>query len=311
MKRFQRQKWLLTACCLSLLGTETALAEDQNPLSDEIIITATKKAVGVNIFKAPLAVTAFGEAQLEALHVTDLESLSYSVPNVSLDDIGTWRGAANFSIRGLGINSSIPSIDPTVGVFTDGLYLGISSGVVLDVFDLESIEILRGPQGILFGRNVTGGAVLLHTKKPTNEFQASLKTAVESGLRGTGENYYLMGALSGPIIKDKLLARISTFYNKDEGYFKNYEGGPAFGQPDAFSPFGKAETFMVRPSLVFTPNTDLEFIFRFEYGNSKGDGPAAQSHSNGSGIANPIADFDRKGFDFSINEDGLYSCVKK
>ena len=306
MKRFQRWKRLFAASSAALLTAGTALAESRNPLSDEIVITATKKAVGANIFETPLAITAFGEAQLEALHVTDLESLSYSVPNVALDDIGTWRGAANFSIRGLGINSSIPSIDPTVGVFTDGLYLGISSGVVLDIFDLERIEILRGPQGILFGRNVTGGAVLLHTKKPTNEFQASLKTAAESGLRGTGENYYLMGALSGPIIKDKLLARVSTFYNKDEGYFKNYEGGPVVGQPDAFSPFGKAETFMVRPSLVFIPNTDLEFILRFEYGDSKGDGPAAQSHRNGSGVANPIADFDRKSFNFSINEDGLY-----
>ena len=79
----------------------------------------------------------------------------------------------NFSIRGQGINSSIPSVDPTVGVFIDGIYLGTTFGVVLDTFDLESIEVLRGPQGLLFGRNVTGGAVLLRTRRPSGEFRFS------------------------------------------------------------------------------------------------------------------------------------------
>jgi iron complex outermembrane receptor protein len=73
----------------------------------------------------------------------------------------------NFSIRGQGINSSIPSVDPTVGVFVDGVFVGTTYGVVLDTFDLESIEVLRGPQGLLFGRNVTGGAVLLRNARPT------------------------------------------------------------------------------------------------------------------------------------------------
>ncbi len=306
MNHLQRTKLLCLVSSIALAPAGAALAQSQDALSDEIIITATKKAGGISIAAAPLAITAFGTPQLDALHVTDLESLSYSVPNVSLDDIGTWRGAANFSIRGLGINSSIPSIDPTVGVFADGMYMGITSGVVLDVFDLDSIEILRGPQGVLFGRNVTGGAVLLHTKKPKDAFEASFKTAIESGLRGTGENAYLMGAVSGPVIKDKLLARLSVFYNKDDGYFKNYQGGPAFGQPDAFSTFGQAETFMFRPSIIYTPSADLEFILRFEHGESDGDGPAAQSHRNGRGVSNPASDFDRRGFGFSINEDGFY-----
>ena len=79
-----------------------------------------------------------------------LKAIGFSAPSVQLEDVGTQRGYANFSIRGLGINSSIPSVDPTVGVFVDGLYMGTTYGVVIDTFDLESVEVLRGPQGLLF-----------------------------------------------------------------------------------------------------------------------------------------------------------------
>ena len=114
-----------------------------------VTVTATKKANVENVQDVPVAVTAFNSDTLDALNVRDLGSLSYSTPNVSLTDAGTSRGVANFSIRGLGINSTIPSIDPTVGTFVDGVYLGTNGGVVLDLFDLDSVEILRGPQGIL------------------------------------------------------------------------------------------------------------------------------------------------------------------
>lgn len=178
-------------------------------LRDEILVTATKQADAENVQDVPLAITAYGEAQLDALKVRDLESLSYSMPNVSLDDVGTAPGVANFAIRGLGINSSIPSIDPTVGTFVDGIYLGINGGVVLDVFDLESVEVLRGPQGILFGRNTTGGAVLINTKKPGDEWEANFKGAIESGFRDTGKNFYAMGGIGGPIVEDVLRARMA------------------------------------------------------------------------------------------------------
>lgn len=90
-------------------------------LRDEVLVTGTKKADAENVQDVPLAVTAYGEEQLDALKVRDLQSLTTSMPNVSFDDVGTTRGVANFSIRGLGINSSIPGIDPTVGVFKDGV----------------------------------------------------------------------------------------------------------------------------------------------------------------------------------------------
>src|SRR5690606_32157925 len=110
-------------------------------------------------------------------------SLTYTMPNVQLEDVGTARGVANFAIRGIGINSSIPSVDPAVGVFVDGMYMGINSGILADNFDLEAIEVLRGPQGTLYGRNVPGGAVLVRTRAPSYDFEVNGRVGVETGLQ--------------------------------------------------------------------------------------------------------------------------------
>ncbi|MCB2112230.1 MAG: TonB-dependent receptor [Parvularculaceae bacterium] len=292
-------------------------------LRDEILVTATKKADAENVQDVPLAITAYGAEQLAALKVRDLSSLSYSMPNVSLDDVGTSRGVANFAVRGLGINSSIPSIDPAVGVFVDGIYLGVNGGVVLDIFDLESIEVLRGPQGILFGRNVTGGAVLINTKKPGDEWAVDAKLAAETGARGTGMNYYAMGSVGGPIIEDTLRAKLAVYYNSDNGWFKNYLGGPvpnavanaAFGPAtgalvagpgvDDFEDFGAAEMIIFRPSIYWTPGDAFELTVRYEHGESDSDGPASQNHTNGAGVTNLFFTAPRDSFIFSVDERGF------
>lgn len=174
-------------------------------LLEEVVTTATKKADGISVQDVPLAVTAFDEAQIDAMHMRDVKNLAFSIPNVQLDDVGTFKGVANFSIRGLGINSSIPGIDPTVGMFVDGMYYGLNMGVVMDTFDLAGAEVLRGPQGLLFGRNVTGGAVLLRTTLPGDEFSMNSKFAVESGL-----NYIASTVISGPL-SDKIGGKIALY----------------------------------------------------------------------------------------------------
>ena len=306
MKRKLWAKASMIALGVAAALPTAALAQGAaGALRDEILVTATKKADAENVQDVPLAVTAYGAEQLDALKVRDLESLSYAMPNVSLDDIGTAPGVANFAIRGLGINSSIPSIDPTVGTFVDGVYLGVNAGVVLDIFDLESIEVLRGPQGILFGRNTTGGAELINTKKPGDEWEADMKLAAETGARGTGMNYYAMGAVGGPLVEDVLRARVAVYYNNDNGWFERYLGGPANGQPDAFEDFGKAETFLIRPSLYWTPSEAFELTLRYEHGDVESDGPAAQNHTNGLGQTNVFFSAPRDSFDFSIDEPGF------
>jgi iron complex outermembrane receptor protein len=327
----KREFWVRTSVAALVVGMAAptaALAQSAaSVLQDEILVTATKKADAENVQDVPLAVTAYGDEQLDALKVRDLQSLSYAMPNVQLDDLGTVKGIANFSIRGLGINSSIPSIDPTVGVFVDGMYLGVNMGVVLDIFDLESVEVLRGPQGILFGRNTTGGAVLLNTKKPGDEFEVSFKGAVESGLNGGGANYYAMGSVGGPLIEDTLRAKIAVYYNKDEGYFRNYLGGPVpnaignvvFGPAlgalvagpgiDAFEDAGASETVLIRPVLNWTPTDNFEATVRYEYGDINGPGPVGQNHASGLGTPNIFFSAPRDTFIMSINEPGFTNAT--
>jgi iron complex outermembrane receptor protein len=256
----------------------------------DIIVTGTKTQNAENVQDVPLAVTAFNSESLEALKVRDIQSLSYSAPNVSLDQIGTSRGTANFSIRGLGINSSIPSIDPTVGVFVDGVYLGNNGGVVFDLFDLESVEILRGPQGVLFGRNVTGGAVLINTGNPTEEFSGKVRASVDGPLLDSGRggaNYTVSGVVSGPLVEDTLLFKVGGYYNKDEGYHQNLFDG---------SNHGEAETKILRGALEGRFG-DLMVRGKLDYFESDGDGPSAQNRGT----------FNRESFDFAIDSPGFYA----
>lgn len=250
--------------------------------ADDIVVTATKKGYGENVQDVAIAVTAFGEAQLDAKFVQNLQNLSYDVPNVQLEDVGTTPGYANFSIRGLGINSSIPSIDPTVGVFVDGVYLGINAGVVFDNFDLEGIEVLRGPQGLLFGRNVTGGAVVVRTSRPSFDFKAGFKASVETGLKKT-----VSGVVSGPIVDDVLAAKLAVYYSDDNGWFRNQFDGRKFG---------KGEDLIIRPAITLQGGDNFRMDLRYEHGEAKGDGPAGQNH----GLFRPGT------FDFSVNLTGFY-----
>ncbi|NIB43443.1 TonB-dependent receptor [Pseudomaricurvus alkylphenolicus] len=270
---------------------DTRFGQGASSLLEEVIVTARKRLEGAQ--ETPLAINAFNADQLQALKVRDLTSLSVGMPNVALDDVGTTRGTANFSIRGLGVNSSIPSIDPTVGVFVDGVYMGLNNGIIFDMFDLDSIEVLRGPQGILFGRNVTGGAVLLNTKLPGDEFEASVRATVEGG--GEALNKYLMASVSGPL-SERLGAKLSVYTNQDDGWFENGFNGDAFG---------KVDTMMVRPVIQWDISDDAQLTLRYEYQESESDGPAAQNHTNGSGVSTLWGNQDRDSHDLTINEEGL------
>lgn len=218
----------------------------------------------------PIAMTAYSGEQLEALQVRSVDELSFAMPNVALDPVGTTRGTANLSIRGLGINSSIPGVDPTVGVFIDGMYLGMSHGALYDTSDVESMEVLRGPQGLLFGRNVTGGAVVLRTRRPSHDFSLRAKASV------TDDNDQVYSvSTTGSLIPDVLAGKLSVYGRDDAGYFEDVSTGN--------DNFGEAETYIIRPAVTWTITEDLETTLIFERGEDRGSQAIAYDRTNPAG----------------------------
>ena len=289
--------YLIALSIVLLLGAATppAHAQDSNKPGDgdasenalflaDVIVTTQKREQSIQ--DVPVSVTAFDAEQLESAKTRDLGDLTVGIPNVGFDEIGTSRGTANFSIRGLGVNSSIPTIDPTVGVFVDGVYMGTNAMVLYDAFDLESIEVLRGPQGVLFGRNVVGGAVLLNTRTPTGQYEAKVRSAVEGG--GKAPNMYVAGTLNAPLT-DTLAARFTVYSNQDQGWFENEYDDRAFGAQD---------TLMLRPVLSWQPTDTLDLTLRYEYQDLDGDGAAVQN----------TVRFNRRSHDFAVNNDGFFDA---
>ena len=283
---------LLAGMLLASLGGGDAVAQGDEAVPEDVFgvsgvflkkITVTARKREELIQNVPLSITHFSSEQIESLKVNDLESLAVRMPNVALDDAISGMSIANFTIRGVGINNSIASVDPTVGVFVDGVYQGQISTVLFDTFDIESIEVLRGPQGTLFGRNVTGGAILINTKKPGDTLEISVRTSFEGG--GESLNSYYMATVGGPI-SETVGAKISVYTNQDNGWFKNLHTGKAFGEND---------TRMVRSVITWDPTDDVSLVLRYRYETSESDGTASQNWR----------DFDLNSHDFSIDEEGF------
>jgi outer membrane receptor protein involved in Fe transport len=271
------QKTLL-ACICGIAGAGVAshlvAAEQSAPaqarpkgaaayLLEEVQVTARRKSNTEAAQDVPVAISAFSSDQLEAVFAENLTDIGLMAPNVTLDPVGTVPGSASFFVRGMGVNSSVPSDDPAVGVLVDGMFLGVNNGTMTDTFDLESVEILRGPQGTLFGRNVTGGAVLLRSKRPSGEFGFKVK-----GTLGSESRKDLSVAVEAPLVEDKLAGKIAVLSKKHDGYFDNN----AVNGDD----IGDDESLIVRPILSWTPSDDFTLTLIGEYGDQDSDGAPTQ-----------------------------------
>ena len=266
----------------SLLFPFAAHAEDAG---EAIVVTATKKSRAEDLQDVPLAVNVFSGEALRETKVRAISDLTHQIPGVSLDQVGTFRGVSNWSIRGLGINSSIASVDPAVGTFVDGVYLAINPGASLDTFDLKSVEVLRGPQGTLYGRNVTGGAVLVETADPSHDWHLAVRGAGDGPVdSGRGDINMTMSAVASGPVADGLAFRLGAYHNSDGGYFRNrFNGGD----------YGKAETTVLRGGLLYEAGP-LRVVGKLEYLETSGDGVVAQNH----GL------FARDSFGLSIDNEG-------
>jgi iron complex outermembrane recepter protein len=217
---------------------------------DEITITAQRRAE--NLQEVPIAVSAFTEAELERRVVNRTLDLINFVPNMSGHN-NTGLGTANtYSIRALNNTESIATFDPPVGTYVDEVFMARQNANNFQFFDVERIEVLRGPQGTLFGRNTTGGAINVIMKKPANEFRGF----AEAGF-GEYNRVQARASFDVPVISDRLLTKFSAFYAEDDGYLRNQTTGERLNDEESWGVRGAARV-LFSDAVIW--DTSLEYV---------------------------------------------------
>lgn len=227
-----------TALLAAAAMTALPVAAAELASLDDIVVTARKRAETLQ--DVPLAVSAIDGVELETRGITNITETYSRVPNLYFTASGGASPTSDYHyliIRGIGFNGGL---EPAVGVFIDGMYQP-QVGFDTSFLDAERVEVLRGPQGTLFGRNTQGGAVNIVTRKPGREFQGRVE--VEAGRFGT---YRGLASFAGPLT-DTLAAGLSLQYGSTDGYARNVTLGR-----DYFS-----DQLVGRGSLVWTPNDRL------------------------------------------------------
>ena len=254
-------------------GTPKASDTSGANLSD-IVVYAQKKARGEQLQNVPIAVTAVDSKLIEAAHMIDIRDIGRLVPNASLDGVGTFPGFANFFMRGVGVSTSVRSIDPAVNIVQDGMVIGYQAGAILDTFDTESVEVLRGPQGVLFGRNASGGVVNLRSKRPTGAFGGQFQLTL--GNAGTVET---RSAVEGTVVPDKVFTRVAILKRDNNGFIHNTNSGTfvsvasnpnptgATAAAHATGRVGETNEIVVKNTWVFKPAAGTTFTLLGQYLN--------------------------------------------
>lgn len=230
-----KSKLLATSCLLALFASP-ALAQEKSDGTgpSEIIVTAQKRAE--NIQNVPVAISAFTGETLNQIGVEKATDVVRQVPNVSYQAPFGDGGAPVYNIRGVSTIDFGDSNEPSVSIYADEVYIGSPAGQNGQTFDLERVEVLRGPQGTLYGRNATGGLISFVSAKPTREFEGFVRAQY-----GSFDQMVFEGGLSGPL-GSGARARIAGKFNRDDGWQRNLvvlPGGRRFNQSKAYAVRGQ------------------------------------------------------------------------
>jgi outer membrane receptor protein involved in Fe transport len=216
------------------------VAQDETVEAGEIIVTATRRSEGLS--KIPIAVTAVTMEQLRASGGNDIRQIAQLAPSLLVSSAtNESNGAAR--IRGIGTVGENPGLESSVAVFIDGVYRSRTGVGLTDLGELERIEILRGPQGTLFGRNASAGLISITTAQPKFEYGGIAEVTY-----GNYDNKRVMGSLTGPIIADKLAFRIDGLWNERDGFLRDVVSGRTLADRNRW---------LLRGQLLAKPTEDL------------------------------------------------------
>lgn len=242
MIKFNLRSALLGTAAI-VVGTVGAAEMAQAQL-DEIVVTATKRERSLQ--DVPISVSAFSAEALELSGVTNLDSLQTSVPGFSVQTAQSSGQNTSLRLRGVGTTGNNLGFEGAVGIFIDGIYRSRAGASLGDFPDVERIEILRGPQGTLFGKNTTAGAVSIITKKPKmDEYEAELRATF-----GNFDRQQVRGIVNFPIVDGKLAGRISADYSRRDGHGVDIA--------DTTDDINDRDRYNIRGQLLWTPTPDIE-----------------------------------------------------
>ncbi|MFT3964955.1 MAG: TonB-dependent receptor [Sphingobium sp.] len=218
--------------------------------STDIVVTAQKRTE--RLVQVPLAVTAVSSASLASQQINDTSSLTRAVPSLTFQ-AGNNPGNASFRIRGVGTQLFSLGVESAVSVVVDGVVAPRQAQGFSDLADLERVEVLRGPQGTLFGKNATAGVISIVTARPGKEFGGNVEATIAEQ-----DEYRVKGTVTGPI-SDTLRARVSGFYNHVGGYIYNAATN---------SDVNGSKSWGVRGKLEWDATPDLNFLLTGDYRES-------------------------------------------
>ena len=222
------------------------VAAAQSGQIGDIIVTAQKRSESLQ--RVPLAVTAVTSDQLARSEIRDLIGVATVVPNLSL---GQQLGVARVYLRGIGLENVASGAEGSIAFHLDNVFISRPVAALASFYDVAQIEVLRGPQGTLYGRNATGGSINITTRDPTQTLTAYANiTAGNYGRVDTD------GAISGPIVKDRLAVRLAFQTQDRDGYGKNITTGNSIDD---------LRTRAVRGSVLFTPTDRLTMLTKADY----------------------------------------------
>ena len=256
----------LTAAGLLYLPEQAKSAENQDQASrliEELVVTARRREEGLQ--DAPLAVSAFTQETLDYRGVTQLDQIARFVPGLTLENNPSFGGAANSAaiyLRGVGQKEFLPTTEPGVGLYVDGVYVARSVGAILDIVDVDRLEVLRGPQGTLFGRNTIGGAISINTVKPDPGGDADGDISVAAG---TDNLVRLKAAIHLPL-SEQLATRLTIASMAQDGFVQRADGVD----------LGNDDTVTARWTFAWQPSDQFSADVAFDLTRDRENGPALE-----------------------------------
>lgn len=272
---------------LQLLPAAAIAQEEAKGVFEEVLVTARKRTETAQ--RVPIPITALSQKQLQTRNMTEIRDIERLSPNTSIQYSSVNGTAAQIFMRGIGQTNWSSTQDPKIGMYVDGVYLSRPQGGLLDFMDIERVEVLRGPQGTLFGRNTTAGLIHIINNKPSQEFEADVQFGIGN------ENHQSYGFMVNTPITNSLAARFALYDKETDGNIINSVTGKDRGNENSLS---------YRGSLLWDQD---DFSAQFTFDHFEADERAPLGTCRFTGADDPFA---AQGLPFLATIFGVYGDMK-